>query len=186
MRLNGESAPPTVFLNEPTPKLALAVVNRNVHWFAFSFDGCKMSYLRLSLYSTCIRWNFHYISSVPEANEIVTSNLGLSVSQLLFSFSLSDKILHWLLKWFQRFHFQRKSICIASRICPSRGVLPVCYTTQNNQITLIRLIIPMIHALSVFFLKLMKYPPDHPPKTPPYLPWPKQPTPNGALCSVIW
>lgn len=40
--------------------------------------------------------------------------------------------------------------------------LLVRYSVQNNQITLIRLITPIIKTLSVFFLKLMKYPPAPP------------------------
>lgn len=72
-----------------------------------------------------------------------------------------------------RFHFHRKSICSASRIRLSMSDLLLRYSMQNNQITLIRLIIPMIIALSVFSLKLMKYP-SCPPSTLPYLPRPNQ------------
>lgn len=81
------------------------------------------------------------------------------MSQLLFSFSSSDKIQPCVMKWF---HIQISFLQEIYLLCQQNlsEHEDLCYSVQNNHITLIRLIIPIIHTLSVFFLKLMEYPPS--------------------------
>lgn len=56
------------------------------------------------------------------------------------------------MKWFQVWvSFPKTFLCLQN--------LLVCYSVQNNEITVIRLSVSIIHALCLFFLKLMKYPP---------------------------
>lgn len=86
---------------------------------------------------------------------LVTSTLScllLLLLSSLFSFSSSDKIQHCVMKWFQVWvSFPKTFLCLQN--------LLVCYSVQNNEITVIRLSVSIIHALCLFFLKLMKYPP---------------------------
>ena len=121
--------------------------------------------MNLQGYFTCIRWDFGYDSSMPEANEMAVSD---------FRAFLLHKIQHWVIKRFQKSPSWEIHLTERQR---SAGTFQ--FTQRLNHLQ------EMNHynnetAPSVFFLELMKYPPVPPKKSPPYLPWPQRP------CGIIW
>lgn len=113
---------------------------------------CSFSYLmNLQGYFTCIRWDFGYDSSMPEANEMAVSD---------FRAFLLHKIQHWVIKRFQKSPSWEIHLTERQR---SAGTFQ--FTQRLNHLQ------EMNHynnetAPSVFFLELMKYPPVPPKNLP--------------------